>query len=56
LTGAKLYEAAIAAYNTSYGAVLQALALGLPAEAGTAHQSYVTNFLARVAAWSRNFS
>lgn len=55
LSGAKLYEAAIAAYNVSYTAVLQALVLGLPAEAGTAHQSYVTSFLARVAGWMKNF-
>lgn len=56
LSGAKLYEAAIAAYNVSYAGVMQALVLGLPAEAGTAHQQYVTKFLNRVSTWTTKFS
>lgn len=52
LTGAKLYEAALASYNAGTKGVLQAVALGLPAEAPTATQSYVSKFLARVGSWS----
>ncbi len=55
LSGQKLYEAAIAAYNVSYPAVLQALGLGLPAEAGTTRQNYVSKFLSLVAGWQVNF-
>jgi hypothetical protein len=50
-----LYEAAIAAYNVSYPAVLQALGLGLPAEAGTTRQDYVTKFLSLVGSWQAKF-
>lgn len=56
LSGARLFEASIAAYNVSYTAVLQAIGLGLPAEAGTAHQSYVTKFLSMVGDWQKKFS
>lgn len=55
LVGQPLYEAAIAAYNVSYPAVLQALGLGLPAEAGTSNQSYVSKFLSLVSGWKVNF-
>ena len=55
LSGAQLYEAAIAAYNVSYPAVLQALGLGLPAEAGTTRQDYVTKFLSLVGSWQAKF-
>lgn len=56
LSGALLYEAAVASYNVGYAAVLQALALGIPAEAGTANQSYVTKFMSRVAGWMDKLS
>jgi hypothetical protein len=55
LSGQQLYEAAIAAYNVSYPAVLQALGLGLPAEAGTTRQSYVSKFLTMIGQWQANF-
>lgn len=55
LSGAKLYEAAIAGYNAGYKGPLQALAVGLPAEAVTAHQTYVSNFLKRIGAWQAKF-
>jgi hypothetical protein len=51
LSGQQLLEASIAAYNVSYTGVLQALGLGLPAEAGTSGQDYVTSFLKLVAGW-----
>lgn len=55
LSGQQLYEAAIAAYNVSYPAVLQALGLGLPAEAGTTRQEYVSKFMALIAGWQQSF-
>ena len=55
LSGQRLYEAAIAAYNVSFKGVQQALGLGLPAEAGTAHQTYVSSFMNLVAGWRANF-
>jgi hypothetical protein len=55
LSGSQLYEAAIAAYNVSPKAVLQAVGLGLPAEAGTTRQEYVTKFLAVIAPWKAKF-
>jgi len=55
LKGQALYEAAIAAYNVSYGGVQQAIGLGLPAEAGTSGQDYVSSFLTRLASWQKNF-
>lgn len=55
LQGQQLYEAAIAAYNVSYPAVLQALGLGIPAEAGTTRQEYVSKFMALIASWQLNF-
>lgn len=55
LRGDKLYEAAIAAYNVSYAGVQQAIGLGLPAEAGTTGQDYVSSFLSRLASWQKNF-
>lgn len=55
LAGQQLYEAAIASYNVSYTGVLQALGLGLPAEAGTARQDYVSTFLNAVAGWKAKF-
>lgn len=51
LSGSLLYESAIAAYNSSFKAVLQAVALGLPPEAPTAHNTYVTKFLSVIAPW-----
>jgi hypothetical protein len=51
LSGQQLTEAAIAAYNVSYTGVLQALGLGLPAEAGTTRQDYVSKFLGLIAGW-----
>lgn len=55
LSGSQLYEAALAAYNVSPKAVLQAIGLGLPAEAGTTRQEYVTKFLAVIAPWKAKF-
>lgn len=55
LSGAPLYEAAIAAYNAGPSGVLQALAMGLPAEAVTAGQQYVSHFAARLAVWAQKF-
>lgn len=55
LKGQALYEAAIAAYNVSYAGVQQAIGLGLPAEAGTTGQDYVSSFLSRLASWQKNF-
>lgn len=55
LSGVELYVAALAAYNAGPGGVLQALALGLPAEAPTTRQSYVTSFASRVAGWRSKF-
>lgn len=51
LSGSKLYEAALAAYNAGPMGPLQAIALGIPAEAATTRQHYVTKFLSRVAPW-----
>lgn len=51
LSGQQLLEASIAAFNLSYTGVLQGLGLGLPAEAGTSHQNYVTDFLSMIAKW-----
>jgi hypothetical protein len=56
LSGTALYEAAIAGYNVSIKGVLQALGLGLPAEAGTTRQNYVTTFLTKIAAWQAKFT
>ena len=55
LSGQQLYEAAIAAYNVSFKGVQQALGLGLPAEAGTSGQDYVSWFMTRIASWQKNF-
>lgn len=55
LKGQALYEAAIAAYNVSYTGVQQALGLGLPAEAGTTGQDYVSSAFTKLAAWQKNF-
>lgn len=55
LSGSQLYDAAIAAYNVSYPAVLQALGLGLPAEAGTTRQDYVSKFMSLVSGWKVRF-
>jgi hypothetical protein len=55
LSGQALYEAAIAAYNAGPDSVLQALALGLPAEAPTANQNYVSHFISLVSSWAGSF-
>lgn len=55
LKGSAVYEAAVASYNAGQGGVLQALALGLPAEAPTTGQDYVSWFLQRIGTWSRGF-
>lgn len=55
LKGQALFEAAIAAYNVSYAGVQQAIGLGLPAEAGTSGQDYVSWFMTRLASWQKNF-
>jgi hypothetical protein len=55
LKGSAVYEAAVASYNAGQGGVLQALALGLPAEAPTTGQDYVSWFLSRIGTWSRGF-
>lgn len=53
LAGAALENAANAAYNAGVGGVLQAVALGIPAEAACAGQDYVTWFTTRIAQWQR---
>lgn len=55
LTVVTQYEAALAAYNAGSSGVLQALAMGLPAEAVTAGQSYVSHAATRLAAWAAKF-
>lgn len=55
LAGVALQEAAVAAYNAGPAGVLQAIALGLPAEAPTAGQDYVSYFTTRIASWSASF-
>lgn len=55
LSGAKLYEAALASYNAGTSGVLQALGVGLPAEAATAHQDYVSWFTSRLGSWTSKF-
>jgi hypothetical protein len=55
LSGDKLMEAAVASYNASYSGVLQAMGLGLPAEAATTRQEYVSKFLGLIATWQVKF-
>lgn len=55
LSGVPLYEAAIASYNAGAAGVLQAVAMGLPAEAVTTGQEYVSWMASRIAAWNQNF-
>lgn len=55
LSGTKLYEAAVAAYNAGFAGPLQAMALGLSPEACTTGQDYVSWFTTRVAAWMARF-
>lgn len=54
LTPELAYQAALAAYNAGLAGPLQAMALGLPPEAATSGQDYVSWFTTRVAAWSAN--
>lgn len=51
LSGPLLDAAAFAAYNAGPTGVLQALSLGLPAEAATTGQDYVTWLANKMAAW-----
>lgn len=55
LRGQALYEASLAAYNAGPTGVLQALSLGLPAEAATAGQDYVSWMLGRIGPWLAKF-
>lgn len=55
LSGTALQEAVFAAYNAGDSGVLQAVALGLPAEAATTGQDYVAWLTTRVAAWWPKF-
>lgn len=55
LAGAALQAAAVASYNAGTSGVLQALALGLPPDAPTAGQDYVSWFLRKISEWSVNF-
>lgn len=55
LTGVPLHEAVLASYNAGAAGVLQAIAMGLPAEAVTAGQEYVSYIAARVATWNQKF-
>lgn len=56
LAGDDLYAAALAAYNAGPSGVLQALALGLPPDAPTAKQDYVTWMMTRVGGWMARFA
>ncbi len=51
LVGQDLIDATIASYNAGTSGPLQAIASGLPAEAVTANQNYVSKFLALVPGW-----
>lgn len=51
LSGQQLVDATIASYNAGTAGPLQAIASGLPAEAVTANQNYVSKFLALVPGW-----
>lgn len=51
LYGQQLVDATIASYNAGTSGPLQAIASGLPAEAVTANQNYVSKFLALVPGW-----
>jgi len=51
LTGAKLVEASLAAYNAGVGGVLQAVAAGLPAQAATTGQDYNDWMQSRINSW-----
>ena len=55
LSGDQLREATVAAYNAGTAGPLQALAVGLPAEAVTANQNYVSTFLRYVPQWVAAF-
>lgn len=55
LAGDALYQAAIAGFNAGYTGPLQAIASGLPAEAVTANQNYVSRFLERIGGWRSAF-
>lgn len=48
LSGTRLIEASIAAYNTGEANVLMAIAAGLPAETTTAHGDYLTDVWRRM--------
>lgn len=52
LSGDALQAAAFAAYNAGPTGVLQALALGLPAEAATTGQDYVSWLSSKMASWT----
>jgi hypothetical protein len=55
LADVRLHEAVLASYNAGAAGVLQALAMGLPAEAVTAGQDYVSFLAARIATWNQKF-
>lgn len=55
LSGIALQAAAFAAYNAGPSGVLQALVLGLPAEAATTGQDYVSWLATKMQAWLKNF-
>ncbi len=55
LDGVALHEAVLASYNAGAAGVLQALAMGLPAEAVTTGQEYVSYMAARIATWNQKF-
>jgi hypothetical protein len=56
LGGAILYEGAIAAFNAGTSGVLQAIGSGLPAEAATTGQDYVSWFLQRIGTWAVQYN
>jgi hypothetical protein len=55
LSGAALYEAALAAFNAGPSGVLQAVALGLPGEAVTTGQDYTSWLINKVSSWAAGF-
>lgn len=56
LSGSDLALAGMAAYNAGPSGVLQALAVGLPADAATAGNNYASWIATRVAGWLGSFS
>ena len=56
LSGDKLIEATLAAYNAGSKGVLQAIAAGLPASAATAGNDYADWIIARATSWASKFA